>query len=52
MSKQKCKKCDKERETSWPGAGICDNCGFICSVCAKGRDKQCPICEKKTFRKT
>lgn len=51
MSKMKCKKCGETRESSWPGAGMCDKCGFICSECAGGRSKQCPICEKKTLNK-
>jgi hypothetical protein len=50
MSKQKCQLCGKERETSWPGAAWCQNCGFICSECAKGRDRQCPRCEKRDLR--
>ncbi len=51
MSEQICKLCGVKRETSWPGAGFCDKCGFICSVCAGNRDKQCPRCEKNTLRK-
>ncbi len=51
MSKQTCRLCGETKETSWPGAGFCDNCGFICSTCAKNRERQCPKCEKKTLKK-
>ena len=51
MSKRKCELCGEDRETSWPGARFCSDCGFICSECAKGRDRQCPKCENYTLKK-
>lgn len=51
MSKRVCVLCHNERETSWPGAGFCSKCGFICSECAKDRDQQCPRCERLTLKK-